>query len=186
MGGLAILPFFIGGLEMTVAIYIRVSTEEQASEGHSIGAQRELLKAYCTRQGWTSYKFYVDEGISAKDTNRPQLQLMLDHIKEGMIKTVLVYRLDRMTRSVLDLHKLLETFEKHDCAFVASTEPYDTTTAVGRLFITLVAAMAQWERENTGERISMVLNEKATKGEWLAQAPFGFYKKDNKLDRKST
>lgn len=166
---------------MTVAIYVRVSTEEQAKEGFSIGAQREMLKSYCKSQGWTNYKFYVDEGISAKDTERPQLQLMLDHIKEGMIKKVLVYRLDRMTRSVLDLHKLLETFEENDCTFVSSTEPYDTSTAVGRLFITLVAAMAQWERENTGERISMVLNEKAKRGEWLAQAPFGFKKVDKQL-----
>lgn len=166
---------------MTVAIYVRVSTEEQAKEGYSIGAQKDLLKAYCVSQRWENYKFYVDEGLSAKDTNRPNLQLMLDHIKEGMIKTVLVYRLDRMTRSVLDLHKLLKTFEEHDCAFVASTEPYDTSTAVGRLFITLVAAMAQWERENTGERISMVLGEKAKRGEWLAQAPFGFKKIDKKL-----
>ncbi len=166
---------------MTVAIYVRVSTEEQAKEGYSIGAQKDLLKAYCISQKWDNYKFYVDEGISAKDTNRPQLQLMIDHIKEGMIKTVLVYRLDRMTRSVLDLHKLLETFEKHECAFVASTEPYDTSTAVGRLFITLVAAMAQWERENTGERISMVLDQKAQNGEWLSQAPYGFKKIDKKL-----
>lgn len=166
---------------MSVAIYIRVSTEEQVKEGYSIGAQKELLKAYCVSQGWDTYKYYVDEGISAKDTNRPQLQLMLDHIKSGLIKTVLVYRLDRMTRSVLDLHKLLETFEEYDCAFVASTEPYDTSTAVGRLFITLVAAMAQWERENTGERISMVLGQKAMSGEWLAQAPFGFKKVNKKL-----
>ena len=166
---------------MSIGIYIRVSTEEQVKEGYSIGAQKELLKAYCISQGWENYKYYVDEGISAKDTNRPQLQLMLDHIKTGMIKTVLVYRLDRMTRSVLDLHKLLETFEEYDCAFVASTEPYDTSTAVGRLFITLVAAMAQWERENTGERISMVLGQKALSGEWLAQAPFGFKKIDKKL-----
>ncbi|MYL57401.1 recombinase family protein [Virgibacillus halodenitrificans] len=165
---------------MTVAIYIRVSTEEQVKEGFSIGAQREMLKAYCISQGWNNYKFYVDEGISAKDTNRPQLQLLLDHIKDNIIEKVLVYRLDRMTRSVLDLHNLLKIFEDHNCAFVSSTEPYDTSTAVGRLFITLVAAMAQWERENTGERIKMVLDEKAKKGEWLAQAPFGF-KKINKV-----
>lgn len=168
---------------MTIAIYIRVSTDEQAKEGYSIGAQKEMLKAYCTSQGWTDYKFYVDEGVSAKDTNRPFLQSMLKHIENNMIKKVLVYRLDRMTRSVKDLHVMLETFEKHDCAFVSATEPYDTSTAVGRLFVTLVAAMAQWERENTGERVSMVLTERAKDGEWLAQAPYGFekvkYRDDN-------
>ncbi|MGG3846695.1 recombinase family protein [Aeribacillus composti] len=161
---------------MTVAIYIRVSTEEQAKEGYSISAQREKLKAYCQVQDWNDFRFYVDEGISAKDTNRPQLQLMLQHIKEGMIDTVLVYRLDRLTRSVVDLYKLLEIFEKHNCTFKSATEVYDTSTAIGRLFITLVAAMAQWERENLGERVRMGQIEKARQGKYSAKAPFGFDK----------
>ncbi|MDP4087126.1 MAG: recombinase family protein [Bacillota bacterium] len=161
---------------MTVGIYVRVSTEEQAKEGFSISAQREKLKAFCSIQEWNDYKFYVDEGISAKDTNRPQLQLMLDHIKQGMINTVLVYRLDRLTRSVLDLYKLLEIFEKHDCHFKSATETYDTSSAMGRMFITLVAAMAQWERENLGERVRMGQIEKARQGKYSAKAPFGFDK----------
>lgn len=167
---------------MTVAIYIRVSTDEQVREGFSIDAQKDMLKAYCKSQGWNNYKFYIDEGLSAKDTDRPSLQNMIKHIKKGLLKKVLVYRLDRITRSVIDLHKLLETFEENDCAFISSTEPYDTSTALGRLFITLVAAMAQWERENTGERISMVLDQKAKSGEWLAQAPFGFKKTEKKTE----
>lgn len=164
---------------MTVAIYIRVSTEEQAKEGYSISAQREKLKAYCQVQDWNDYKFYVDEGISAKDTNRPQLQQMIQHIKEGLIHTVLVYRLDRLTRSVVDLYKLLEIFEKHNCTFKSATEVYDTSTAIGRLFITLVAAMAQWERENLGERVRMGQIEKARQGQYSAKAPFGFDKGPN-------
>jgi site-specific DNA recombinase len=164
---------------MTVAIYIRVSTEEQAKEGYSISAQREKLKAYCQVQDWSDYKFYVDEGISAKDTNRPQLQQMIQHIKEGLIHTVLVYRLDRLTRSVVDLYKLLEIFEKHNCTFKSATEVYDTSTAIGRLFITLVAAMAQWERENLGERVRMGQIEKARQGQYSAKAPFGFDKGPN-------
>lgn len=67
---------------MTVGIYIRVSTEEQVRDGFSISAQREKLKAYCVAQDWDKFKFYVDEGVSAKDTNRPQLSIMLDHIKK--------------------------------------------------------------------------------------------------------
>jgi site-specific DNA recombinase len=161
---------------MTVGLYIRVSTEEQVREGFSISAQREKLKAFCAVQDWADYKFYVDEGISAKDTNRPQLQLMLDHIKQGMINTVLVYRLDRLTRSVLDLYKLLEVFEKHKCSFRSATETYDTGSAMGRMFITLVAAMAQWERENLGERVRMGQIEKARQGKYSAKAPFGFDK----------
>ncbi|AIM17463.1 hypothetical protein HW35_15495 [Bacillus sp. X1(2014)] len=75
---------------MTVGIYIRVSTEEQVREDFSISAQREKLKAYCISQDWTDYKFYVDESKSAKDTNRPYLKLMLDHIQQGLIDVVLV------------------------------------------------------------------------------------------------
>ncbi|GIN86949.1 integrase [Heyndrickxia sporothermodurans] len=164
---------------MTVAIYVRVSTEEQAKEGFSISAQREKLKAFCQVQDWTDFKFYVDEGISAKDTNRPYLQLMLDHIKQGIIDTVLVYRLDRLTRSVLDLYKLLDLFEENNCKFKSATEVYDTTTAMGRMFITLVAAMAQWERENLGERVRMGQIEKARQGKYSAKAPFGFDKNEN-------
>jgi site-specific DNA recombinase len=160
---------------MTVGIYIRVSTEEQAKEGYSISAQREKLKAYCEIHDWHDYRFYVDEGISAKNLNRPQLQQMIQHIKEGIIDTVLVYRLDRLTRSVMDLYKLLDLFEKHNCTFKSATEVYDTSTAIGRLFITLVAAMAQWERENLGERIRLGFQEKVRQGKYaLNQRPFGY------------
>lgn len=164
---------------MTVGIYIRVSTEEQVRDGFSISAQREKLKAYCIAQDWNSFKFYVDEGISAKDTNRPQLNTMLEHIKQGLINTVLVYRLDRLTRSVMDLYKLLDTFDKYNCAFKSATEVYDTSTAMGRMFITIVAALAQWERENLGERVRMGQLEKARQGEYSAKAPFGFDKNEH-------
>jgi site-specific DNA recombinase len=89
----------------------------------------------------------------AKDMNRPELQRMLRHVEEGIIDCILVYRLDRLTRSVLDLYKILEVLDKNNCKFKSATEVYDTTSAIGRLFITLVAALAQWERENMGERI---------------------------------
>ncbi|USK56527.1 recombinase family protein [Cytobacillus solani] len=160
---------------MKVAIYIRVSTEEQAKEGYSISAQKQRLKAFCIAQDWPVEGMYVDEGISAKDMNRPDLQRMIKDIESGKINCVLVYRLDRLTRSVLDLYRMLEVFEKHDCKFKSATEVYDTTTAMGRMFITIVAALAQWERENTGERISMGLSEKARQGKYpLTFRPFGY------------
>ncbi|WP_165571506.1 recombinase family protein [Cytobacillus praedii] len=158
-----------------VAIYIRVSTEEQVKEGYSISAQKQKLKAFCIAQDWDVAGMYVDEGISAKDMNRPDLQKMIKDIESSKIDCVLVYRLDRLTRSVLDLYKMLEIFEKHDCKFKSATEVYDTTTAMGRMFITIVAALAQWERENTGERISMGLAEKARQGKYpLTFRPFGY------------
>lgn len=159
---------------MTVGIYIRVSTQEQAQEGYSIAAQRERLTAYCIAQGWTDFKFYVDEGVSAKDTNRPYLNLLLEHVKETKINMILVYRLDRFTRSVRDLYNLLETLEQYKCSFKSATEIYDTSTAMGRMFIGLVALLAQWETENLSERIKMALDKKVSDGERVGNIPFGF------------
>ncbi|AHN22729.1 recombinase family protein [Lysinibacillus varians] len=164
---------------MTVGIYIRVSTEEQANEGYSISAQRERLKAFCIAQNWQEHKFYVDEGISGRDTNRPQLKKLMKDIKDGHIKVLLVYRLDRLTRSVRDLHKILDELDRVNCIFRSATEIYDTSTAMGRMFITIVAAIAEWESANLGERVVMGQIEKARQGEWAAQPPYGFYKDEH-------
>jgi site-specific DNA recombinase len=167
---------------MKAAVYVRVSTTEQASEGYSIRAQTDRLKAYCVSQGWDIFEIYIDDGYSAKDTNRPNLERMMKHIEQNLIDCVLVYRLDRLTRSVRDLYNLLETFDKFDCKFKSATEVYDTTTAMGRMFITIVAALAQWERENTGERIRMGMEQKAREGNWVINmAPYGYeLDKENK------
>lgn len=161
-------------LLVTVAIYIRVSTLEQASEGYSIAAQKERLIAYCTAQGWTDYKFYVDEGASAKDTDRPQLNMLMEHVKKEKINIILVYRLDRFTRSVKDLYTLLDTLKKYNCSFKSATEPYDTSSAMGKMFIGLVALLAEWETENLSERIKMALEKKVSGGERVGNIPYGF------------
>src|SRR5690625_568344 len=167
---------------MRAGIYVRVSTREQAEEGYSIQAQLNRLRAFCESQGWSVSGVYADQGESAKDTNRPQLQQMLKDIENKKIDVVLVYRLDRLTRSVYDLYRLLETFDKNECGFKSATEVYDTTTAMGRLFITIVAALAQWEREDLGENVAMGMEEKASQGKFPGGfAPFGFDVKDDKL-----
>lgn len=160
---------------MKVAAYIRVSTDEQAQEGYSIPAQRNRIEAFAMSQGWEIIQYYVDEGQSAKDLNRTELQRMLEGVKKGYFDVVLVYRLDRLTRSVLDLYQLLGTFDTYNCKFKSVTEIYDTTTAMGRLFLTLVAALAQWERENLGERVRMGMMQKVREGKWtMSVAPFGY------------
>lgn len=172
----------LGVNNVTVGLYIRVSTQEQAKEGYSIGAQKERLIAYCTAQGWSDYKLYVDEGVSAKDTNRPQLQQLMNDVRTGKINMILVYRLDRFTRSVRDLYTLLDGLEKYKCAFKSATELYDTSSAMGRMFIGLVALLAQWETENLSERIKMALEEKVSGGERVGNVPYGFdLNKDEKL-----
>lgn len=160
---------------MKVAIYVRVSTDEQAKEGFSIPAQRERLRAFCESQGWEIVQEYIEEGWSAKDLNRPQMQRLLKDIKKGNIDIVLVYRLDRLTRSVLDLYLLLQTFEKYNVAFRSATEVYDTSTAMGRLFITLVAALAQWERENLAERVKFGIEQMIDEGKKPGgHSPYGY------------
>ncbi len=160
---------------MRTALYARVSTEEQAKEGYSIAAQKRRLKSFCIAQDWEIAGYYIDEGISAKDMERPNLKRMINDIEKGLIDCVLVYKLDRLTRSVFDLYKLLDVFEKNKCKFRSVTEIYDTTTATGRMFITLVASFAQFERENMGERISLGFAEKARQGKHpLNFRPFGY------------
>ena len=167
---------------MRCAIYVRVSTQEQFDEGFSIPAQKERLRAFCMSQGWNIVTEYVEEGFSAKDTNRPQLQVMLDDLKRGQFDLVLVYRLDRLTRSVLDLYQLLKTFDENNVSFKSATEVYDTTTAIGRLFITLVAALAQWERENLAERVKFGTQQMVEQGiRPGSPRPYGYEYQDGKL-----
>lgn len=168
---------------MRTAIYVRVSTQEQAEEGYSIKAQIERLNAYASSQDWKVVKTYVDDGQSAKDMKRTELSRMLDDMKNDNFDCVLVYKLDRLTRSVLDLYTMLNVFEKYNVKFKSATEVYDTTNAMGRLFITLVAALAQWERENLGERVRMGMNQKAKEGKWtVSLPPFGFNKNGDNLE----
>lgn len=160
---------------MKCVIYVRVSTYEQAKHGFSIPAQIERLEAFCVSQGWEVAFTFIDDGYSAKDLNRPQFEEMMKMIKAGGIDVLLVYRLDRLTRSVLDLYQILKDLDEYGCKFKSATEIYDTTNAMGRLFITLVAAIAQWERENTAERVLMAVEKKTKLGQWKGGTPpFGY------------
>lgn len=160
---------------MRAALYIRVSTEDQAREGYSLDAQLERLRAYCSSQGWSVAGVYADDGYSAKDTKRPELQRLLQDVDAGKCDVVLVYKLDRFTRSVRDLHDLLEHLDSRRVGFKSATEVFDTTSAMGRLFITIVAAMAQWERETIGERSRMGQVEMTRQGRWSGgHTPFGY------------
>lgn len=167
---------------MRCAIYRRVSTDMQAEEGFSLEAQRNRLLAYAESQGWTVVADYCDEGYSAKSLDRPAMQQMINDIKDRKFDVVLVYRLDRLVRSVLDLHELLQLMERYDVRFKSATEIFDTTSATGRLFITLIATLAQWERETIAERVHMGQLKKAEQGGRNgAPAPYGYDLVDGKL-----
>ncbi|SES03332.1 recombinase family protein [Salipaludibacillus aurantiacus] len=161
---------------MKAGLYIRVSTDEQAKHGFSIRAQKDKLTKFATSQDWDIEDYYIEEGVSAKDMLRPELSRMFEDIKTGKIDVVLVYKLDRITRSVRDLYNILDLLEQHNCKFKSATEVYDTTSAIGRMFITLVASFAQFERENLGERVRMGMERMMEEGKFTGGiSPFGYH-----------
>lgn len=164
---------------MKVAIYCRVSTLEQKEHGHSIEEQERKLKSFCEINDWTIYDTYIDAGFSGAKRDRPELQRLMNDIKR--FDLVLVYKLDRLTRNVRDLLDLLEIFEQNNVSFRSATEVYDTTTAMGRLFVTLVGAMAEWERETIRERTQMGKLAALRKGIMLTTPPFYYDRIDNKF-----
>lgn len=160
-----------------VALYIRVSTQEQAKEGYSIGEQIDRLKKFAEAHDWIIVKIYTDAGHSGANTDRPALQDMLLDVRAGKLDKVLVYKLDRLSRSQKDTLKLIEDeFLPHNTDFESMSEKLDTSTAQGRLFLGILAAFAQLEREMITERMSMGMYARIKEGKWRggAQIPFGY------------
>lgn len=149
---------------MRAAIYIRVSTDMQVEDGFSIEGQRTRLSSFAESQDWSIFDFYIDDGYSAKDLNRPEMKRMLADMEDKRFDVILVYKLDRLTRSVADLHALLKTFDLYGVKFKSSTEIFETTTAMGRFFITLVGAMAEWERGTISERVRFGVEQMVAEG----------------------
>lgn len=164
---------------MNVAIYCRVSTLEQKEHGYSIEEQERKLKQFCEINDWNVADVFVDAGFSGAKRDRPELQRMMNDIKR--FDLILVYKLDRLTRNVRDLLDLLEIFEQNNIAFRSATEVYDTSTAMGRLFVTLVGAMAEWERETIRERTQMGRRSAARKGLAKTTPPFYYDRVDDKF-----
>lgn len=152
---------------LRVALYIRVSTQEQATEGYSVGEQTERLKKYAEAMGWEVYKIYVDPGYSGGNTDRPGLTEMIKDVKTGEIDKVVVYKLDRLSRSQLDTLYLIEKiFLANDTDFVSMNENFDTSTPFGRAMIGILAVFAQLEREQIKERMNMGKEARAKEGKW--------------------
>ena len=162
---------------METGIYVRVSTEEQVKEGYSIRAQEQKLKDYARVKDWSVYDVYLDEGISGKNmTARPAINRLMDDIKAGHVKNVLVFKLDRLTRSVSDLVYLIDLFKQNECAFNSLSESIDTSTASGRMFIKIIGIFAEFERENISERIILGRERKVQEGYTLCShtASYGY------------
>lgn len=166
------------------ALYIRVSTEEQAKKGYSLPAQKEDLEEYAKRNGYAIVDYYIDDGVSArkKYANRKELMRLLEDVQAGKIDVVLFIKLDRWFRSIADYYKIQEILDKHNVAWKTTQENYDTETTNGRLYINIRLSVAQDESDRTGDRIRFVNESKVARGEVISgSVPLGFKIQDKHL-----
>ena len=169
---------------MNVALYPRVSTQEQAQEGYSIGEQTERLESYCKALGWNVYNVYTDAGFSGANMNRPGLQKLIKDVKAGRVDKVVVYKLDRLSRSQKDTLTLIEdVFLANGVDFVSMSENFDTSTPLGKAMIGVLAVFAQLEREQIKERLSMGRDARAKSGKFhgSGRIPIGYDYIDGEL-----
>ena len=169
------------------AVYTRKSSEEGLEqEFNSLDAQREACEAYVASQrseGWTLVPDYYDDGgVSGATLERPALKRLLDDIEAGLVDVVVVYKIDRLSRALMDFSRLVETFDRHSVTFVSVTQSFNTTTSMGRLTLNILLSFAQFEREVIGERIRDKFAASRKRGIWMGgPVPFGYIVKDRKL-----
>jgi len=159
----------------TAALYVRVSTEEQAKHGYSIAAQEEALTNYCKALGYEVYKIYKDEGISAKEMrNRPALQELLKDAEQKKFAAIFIYKLDRFSRSLKDLILTIDRIKAWGIDFVSLQDRIETTSASGKLMFHIISAFAEFERNVIGERTKFGMDKKARDGSFVSKAPLGY------------
>lgn len=169
------------------AIYTRKSSEEGLEQDfNSLQAQWEACEAYIKSQkheGWALIeKHYDDGGYSGGTLERPALKELLADISNGQVNIIVVYKIDRLTRSLMDFSKIVEVLDKNNTSFVSITQHFNTTTSMGRLTLNMLLSFAQFEREVTGERIRDKYAASKQKGMWMGgKVPLGYYRKDKKI-----
>ena len=173
----------MGAFSKKVALYIRVSTDAQFEEGYSVDAQKEKLEQYCKLKDIKNFEFFIDGGWSGSNIDRPEMKRMIEEITEGKICAVVVYKLDRLSRSQKDTIFLLEdVFNPNKCDFISLNENFDTTTPYGKAMIGILSVFAQLERENIRDRTRMGMYERVKAGLWMGggRVPFGYDYDKNK------
>jgi DNA invertase Pin-like site-specific DNA recombinase len=169
------------------AIYTRKSSEEGLDmEFNSLDAQREACEAYIASQrseGWAAIREpYDDGGVSGGTLERPALQRLLTDVEAGLIDVIVVYKIDRLSRSLMDFAKLVEVFDRNQVTFVSVTQSFNTTTSMGRLTLNILLSFAQFEREVIGERIRDKVAASRKRGMWMGgYVPLGYDVRDRKL-----
>lgn len=158
--------------ERKIALYPRVSTEDQSRFRHSLDEQEERMIGMCKWKNWNNYKIYREEGVSAKNINRSKFQDM----KDGKINTIIVYKLDRLTRSIKDLEMICTLLDEYHCDLISISEEINTGSANGKFFIRMLTILDQLEIERTSERTKFGLIGAARKGHLSGKPPIGFTK----------
>lgn len=160
---------------LRAAIYIRVSTLDQAREGYSLDAQEETLRKWCADHKYEVYDLYADRGISGKDiSHRPDMRRLMQDAELHHFDTVVFWALSRFTRSVEDLYETMSNFQTWGVSMVSFTESFDTSTPMGRAMIGIVGVFAQLERELTGERVRAAMAARAAKGKRTCSEILGY------------
>lgn len=172
--------------KINCAVYTRKSTEKGLDmEFNSLQNQEEACKAYILSQAfhhWEYYKTYSDGGISGGTMDRPGLQRLLEDIRAGQIQVVVVYKVDRLSRSIFDFHRMMQEFDKYDCNFVSITQSFDTSNSMGKLTLNMLLSFAQFEREVSAERVRDKIAASKAKGLWLGgYPPLGYRLVDKQL-----
>lgn len=168
------------------AVYVRKSTEKGLElEFNSLHNQEDACRSYIMSQAfnnWEYFKTYTDGGISGGTMERPALKQMLEDIRRGLIQTVVVYKVDRLSRSIMDFHNMMKEFDKYGCSFVSITQAFDTSTSMGKLTLNMLLSFAQFEREVSSERVRDKIRASKAKGLWTGGVPkLGYDIKDKKL-----
>ena len=167
--------------KIIVGLYPRVSTEDQSRFGHSLDEQEDKLRKLCDFKDYEIYKVYREEGVSAKNTNRPKFQEMIQDMKDRKINKIIVYKLDRLTRSIKDLETICSLLEEYHCSLESVAEEINTETANGKFFIRMLTILAQLEIERTSERTKFGLTGAVKKGHFSGKAPLGYRKVNKEL-----
>lgn len=164
------------------AVYVRVSTDEQAQHGFSLAAQEESLKNYARLMGYSIYRVYKDEGKSAKDMkHRPAMQELLSDAEKKQFAAIFTYKLDRFSRSLKDLILTIDKLKEWNIDFISLQDRIETASASGKLMFHIISAFAEFERNIIGERTSFGMARKNKEGGAVTKPPFGYKMVDKKL-----
>lgn len=164
--------------KVIVGLYPRVSTEDQSRFGHSLDEQECRMKQLCEFKNYEIFKVYREEGVSAKNTNRPKFQEMIEDVKQGKINKIIIFKLDRLTRSIQDLENICKFLDKYNCGLESISEEINTSSANGKFFVRMITILAQLEIERTSERTKVGLVGAIKQGHISGRQPLGYVKKN--------